>query len=49
MARSTSATGYQPRTTPGERRSDLDLQRRIAALERAVADLTARVVALESP
>ena len=27
-----SATGFQPRTTPAERRADIDLQRRIAAI-----------------
>lgn len=42
-------TGFQPRTTPAERRSDLDLLRRIAVLERQVADLIARVTALETP
>lgn len=35
-------SGYQPATTPGERRADFDLLRRIAKLEAAVAVLTER-------
>lgn len=44
-----TATGFQPRTTPAERRSDIDLMRRVAELERQVADLIARVTDLEGP
>ncbi len=48
--------GYQPRNTPAERRAfferarfDAEQTRRISELEAAVADLTARVEALEAP
>jgi uncharacterized protein YceH (UPF0502 family) len=44
-----TSTGFQPRTTPAERRSDIDLMRRVAELERQVADLVARVTDLEGP
>ena len=42
--------GFQPDTkTPSARRADFDLLRRIAELERLVADLTNRVDVLETP
>jgi uncharacterized protein YceH (UPF0502 family) len=36
-------SGFQPRTTPAERRSDIDLLRRVTELERQVAALQATV------
>lgn len=54
MAKTPNQTGYQPRTTPAERRADLDrlrvtsdLERRVAALEATIADHETRITALE--
>ena len=49
MAKRADSVGFQPRTTPSERRADLDNTRRLAELEAKVADLEARVSALEGP
>lgn len=47
MATTPSQTGYQARTTPAERRADIDNRRLSAGLEASVSELEDRVSAVE--
>ena len=45
----TPLTGFQPPTTPAERRAFFDLIRQLKEQQRQIDDLIERVEALESP
>lgn len=49
MARTEVWGGFQPGTTPAERRAFFELQRQIEALKAEVEALKARVTTLETP